>query len=73
MPSTALYDNGNETYLFLTNDPKSNNVSLRKTRVEVEQAGDSFVSIRTEKPLSQQLWIADNNVLSLEAERKKNE
>jgi RND family efflux transporter MFP subunit len=73
VPSTALYDNGDATYLFLTNDPKSNNVSLRKTRVEVEQAGDSFVSIRTEKPLSQQLWIADNNVLSLEAERKKNE
>jgi membrane fusion protein, heavy metal efflux system len=73
VPSTALYDNGDATYLFLTNDPKSNNVSLIKTRVEVEQAGDSFVSIRTEKPLSQQLWIADNNVLSLEAERKKNE
>jgi cobalt-zinc-cadmium efflux system membrane fusion protein len=73
VPSTALYDNGDATYLFLTNDPKSNNVSLRKTCVEVEQAGDSFVSIRTETPLSQQLWIADNNVLSLEAERKKNE
>lgn len=73
VPSTALYDNGDATYLFLTSDPKSNKVSLRKTRVEVEQTSDSFVSIRTETPLSQQLWIADNNVLSLEAERKKNE
>lgn len=73
VPSTALYDNGDATYLFLTSDPKSSSVSLKKTRVEVEQASDSFVSIRTETPLSQQLWIADNNVLSLEAERKKNE
>jgi RND family efflux transporter MFP subunit len=73
VPATALYDNGDATYLFLTSDPKSSTVSLRKTRVEVEQAGESFVSIRTEKPLSQALWIADNNVLSLEAERKKNE
>jgi RND family efflux transporter MFP subunit len=73
VPATALYDNGDATYLFLTSDPKSSAVSLRKTRVEVEQSGESYVSIRTEKPLSQALWIADNNVLSLEAERKKNE
>ena len=73
VPSTALFDNGDATYLFLTENPKASSVSLRKTRVEVEQAGDSFVSIRSSKPISSEIWIADNNVLSLEAERKKNE
>ena len=47
--------------------------ALGLKHLEVEQASDSYVSIHSSKPLSQTVWIADNNVLSLEAERKKNE
>jgi len=73
IPSTAVYDDGEAKYVFVTEDTKSNLVKMKKIRVEILKEDDDFLVIKPFITLPENIWFADNNLLALEAERKKNE
>lgn len=73
IPSTAVYDDGEAKYVFVTKDAKSNSVNMKKVRVEILKEDDNFLVIKPFITLPDNIWFADNNLLALEAERKKNE
>jgi len=74
LPRTALYDDGDKKYIFVTTNARQPQVRMRRYRVEVEQSDDQYVQVRTLEQLPPgQVWVANNNVLAIESERKKNE
>lgn len=73
LPRTALYHDGDRHYVFVTTQPKANQVALRKLRVEVLRGDEEYVAIQPVERLPAQAFMANHNVLALEAERKKNE
>jgi cobalt-zinc-cadmium resistance protein CzcA len=52
---------------------KEYQVKMKKVRVEILKEDDDFLVIKPFNTLSENIWFADNNLLALEAERKKNE
>jgi cobalt-zinc-cadmium efflux system membrane fusion protein len=73
IPATSLYDDGEHKYLFVANNPKSQVVQMKKFRIEVLKEDEDFVVVKSIQKLPEDCWIADHNVLAIEAERKKNE
>jgi membrane fusion protein, heavy metal efflux system len=73
LPRTAILDDGEAHFVFVTNQPATDTVSFRRQKVEVIQTGESFVEVRPVGQLPTGARFASNNVLALEAERKKNE
>jgi RND family efflux transporter MFP subunit len=73
IPSTTLYDDGDHKYIFVCTNPETEKVEMKKFRVEVLKEDDGFVVIKSIQKLPPDCWIADYNVLAIEAERKKNE
>lgn len=73
VPGTAIYDDGTNRFIFITGDATKEQVELKKVRVEVIHEDDSFVVVNPILEIPANCWIADHNVLAIEAERKKNE
>jgi len=46
---------------------------MKKFRVEVLKEDEGYAVIKSIQKLPKDCWIADYNVLAIEAERKKNE
>jgi hypothetical protein len=46
---------------------------MKKFRIEVLKEDEDFVVVKSIQKLPEDCWIADHNVLAIEAERKKNE
>lgn len=73
LPATAIYDDGNAKYIFVTTNANAEKVAMKKFRVEIITEDDDYVVIKSIQKLPENCMIADNNVLAVEAERKKNE
>jgi cobalt-zinc-cadmium efflux system membrane fusion protein len=73
IPSTSIYDDGDNKYIFVTTDPSKNQVGMKKFRVEIVNEDEGYTVIRSIQKLPKNCWVADNNVLAVEAERKKYE
>ncbi len=73
IPATSIYDDGDHEYIFATANTTSDQVAMKKFRVETVKEDDGFVVIKSVQKLPKDCWVADNNVLAIEAERKKNE
>jgi len=73
IPTTTLYDDGEHKYVFVAMNPKSEKVQMKKFRVEVLKEDEGYAVIKSIQKLPKDCWVADYNVLAIEAERKKNE
>src|SRR5919199_5044629 len=73
LPRTALLDDGDGKFIFVTNQPNSDTITFRKQKVEVTSQGDQYIEVKPVGKLPANVKVANNNVLALEAERKKNE
>jgi cobalt-zinc-cadmium efflux system membrane fusion protein len=73
IPSTTIYDDGDNKYIFVTMNPEANQVGMKKFRVEILNEDEGYTVIKSIQKLPENCWIADNNVLAVEAERKKYE
>jgi len=73
IPSTTLYDDGEHKYIFVSTNPNTEKVAMKKFRVEIIKEDEGYVVIKSIQKLPTNCWIADYNVLAIEAERKKNE
>jgi RND family efflux transporter MFP subunit len=73
IPSTTIYDDGDNKYIFVTMDPTKNQVGMKKFRIEILNEDEGYAVIKSIQQLPENCWVADNNVLAIEAERKKNE
>ncbi|MFN7312858.1 MAG: efflux RND transporter periplasmic adaptor subunit [Bacteroidota bacterium] len=73
IPATTLYDDGEHKYIFVAMNPKNEKVQMKKFRVEVLKEDEGYAVIKSIQKLPKDCWIADYNVLAIEAERKKNE
>jgi len=73
IPSTTLYDDGEHKYIFVSTNPNTEKVAMKKFRVEIIKEDEGDVVIKSIQKLPTNCWIADYNVLAIEAERKKNE
>lgn len=74
LPRTALLDDGDGKFIFVTDRATTDTIPFRKQKVEITNQGDQFVEVRPVGKLpTSGLKVANKNVLALEAERKKNE
>ena len=73
LPATSIYDDGEHQYIFATTNITSELVAMKKFRIETIKEDDGYVVIKSIQKLPKDCWVADNNVLAIEAERKKNE
>lgn len=73
IPGTTLYDDGEHKYIFVSTNPNTDKVAMKKFRVEIIKEDEGYVVIKSIQKLPNNCWIADYNVLAIEAERKKNE
>jgi membrane fusion protein, heavy metal efflux system len=73
LPRTAILDDGEAHFVFVTSQPAADTIPFRKQKVEILQTGEAFVEVRPVGQLPPNVRFANNNVLALEAERKKKE
>lgn len=73
LPSTTIYDDGDNKYIFVAMTPYANQVGMKKFRVEILNEDEGYTVIKSIQKLPENCYIADYNVLAVEAERKKYE
>lgn len=73
IPATTIYDDGDNKYIFVTTDPQKNEVAMKKFRVDIITEDEGYTVIESIQKLPESCYVADHNVLAIEAERKKNE
>ena len=73
LPSTTIYDDGDNKYIFVAMNPEANQVGMKKFRIEILNEDEGYTVIKSIQKLPENCWVADNNVLAIEAERKKYE
>jgi RND family efflux transporter MFP subunit len=73
LPRTAILDDGTDKFVFATNEAKGDTMTFHRVKVELLSQGEKYVEVRPVDNLTSSMKIANNNVLALEAERKKNE
>ncbi|WP_266367371.1 efflux RND transporter periplasmic adaptor subunit [Tellurirhabdus rosea] len=71
LPRTAILDDGEAKFIFLTSRWENDTIPLKKQKVEIVSQGESFVEVRPVGKVPAAVKVANNNVLALEAERKK--
>lgn len=68
----ALLQDDDFFYVYATENPHAKNIVLKKHKVKVGKRNDQMAEIVFLNPVSEEnLWIAQNNVMVIEAERKK--
>jgi membrane fusion protein, heavy metal efflux system len=73
LPRTAILDDGTDKYVFATSENKGDTMTFHRVKVELLSQGEKYVEVRPVDNLTSAMKIANNNVLAIEAERKKNE
>jgi RND family efflux transporter MFP subunit len=73
LPRTAILDDGTDKYVFATNGATGDTMTFHRVKVELLSQGEKFVEVRPVDNLTASMKIANNNILAIEAERKKNE
>lgn len=73
LPRTAILDDGEGKFMFVTSRSTADTIPFRKQKIEITRQGDQYVEVRPLGKLPANIKIANNNVLALEAERKKGE
>lgn len=73
LPRTAILDDGEGKFMFVTSQSTADTIPFRKQKIEITRQGDQYVEVRPLGKLPANIKIANNNVLALEAERKKGE
>lgn len=73
VPLGTLYDDGNKSFIFVSNSEADSLIKMKRLAVNVIQKDEEFAMLEPKPAFNSNWIIADNNVLSLEAERKKNE
>lgn len=73
VPRTAILDDGEGKFMFVTSRSTADTIPFRKQKVEITRQGDQYVEVKPLGKLPADIKIANNNVLALEAERKKGE
>jgi len=73
VPRTAILDDGEGKFMFVTNRSTADTIPFRKQKVEITRQGDQYVEVKPLGKLPADIKIANNNVLALEAARKKGE
>jgi membrane fusion protein, heavy metal efflux system len=69
----AILQEEDSYYVFCTDNKKDaeGNIQLKKSKVKVGEMNDEFTEIQFLNPVQEGFFIAQNNVMALEAERKK--
>ncbi|GAB1448045.1 hypothetical protein MASR2M44_10500 [Bacteroidota bacterium] len=73
VPLSTLFDDGSKTFLFVSNSISDSLVHMKRIQVKVQRRDEDYAMLEQHSSFKLDWEIADNNVLSLEAERKKNE
>lgn len=73
LPKTAIFDDGDNKFIFCASGPTPEKIAFRKYRVEILREDEQYVQVKVLENIPSDVKIANKNVLALEAERKKNE
>jgi RND family efflux transporter MFP subunit len=72
VPAAALLQDDDFFYVYTTENPNNKNIQLKKHKVKVGKRNEKIAEIVFLNPvLEKNLYIAQNNVMIIEAERKK--
>jgi len=71
LPRTAILDDGEAKFIFLTSRWQTDTIPFRKQKVEIVNQGEDYVEVKPVGRIPAGVKIATNNILALEAERKK--